>query len=324
MSPSLVNIRSFMVEYIMSIFLVLGVLGNLINIYMFTRNSFLRNSCSLYLLAASIINVFTVSWGIFQPLYNLENIDPSTNSFIYCKLRLYTIHTLLMIGRSLIVFACIDRYALCSQSVRLRSFCQRKIAIRVIIANILIWPCLTIHIPILQTFNGKTCSMTGSYVLIYGLYSTMAAGILPPLLMTIFSILTIRHRRELRMRINRAGTNNRRNRTLVIMLSSEVIVYVTTTSLYPAITLYRALTNRNSKSVESSQIETFVNFLGGSFLIYLNSASVFYVFFIVSKHFRKECKTAVGHLIKRITRRRDRVEPMGVQPHGTHHCDTPV
>ena len=101
-----------------------------------------------------------------------------------------------MIDRSLIVFGCADRYALCSQSARLRSFCEPKIAIRVIIANIFIWPLLTIHIPILQNFNGSKCFMSGSYVLIYGLYSTMAAGTLPPLLMTIFSIGSTKMDRE--------------------------------------------------------------------------------------------------------------------------------
>jgi len=308
----------------MSIFLILGVVGNIINIYMFTRKGFCRNSCCLYLLAASIVNVFIVSWGIFPSLYNLNNIDPDTYSFIYCKLRLYTIHTLLMINRSFIVFACADRYALCSRSVQLRSFCQPKIAIRMIIGSILVWPFLTIHIPILQHFNGNKCFMSEPYVLIYGLYSTMAAGTLPPLLMTIFSILTIRHHHELRTRLRITGINNKRNHTLVIMLSSEVIVYIVTTSLYPTITLYRAITNGQKKSTESLQIENFVNFLGGSFLIYLNSASVFYIFFIVSKTFRKECKLAFIYLIKNIIGQGGRVEPRVAQTHGIFYRNTRV
>jgi hypothetical protein len=309
MSPSLVDVQAWMTEYLMSTFLVLGVLGNIINIHMFTLKNFFRNSCCMYLLAASIINVFSISWGILPSLYVLDNTDPSTYSVTYCKLRPYTIHTLLMIGRSLIVFACADRYAMCARSVRLRSFCEPKSAIRIIIAHIFVWPLLTIHIAILQNYIGNKCFTSGPYILIYGVYVTIVAGTVPPVLMIIFSVLTIRYRRELRTRLNTARINNRRDDALTIMLLSQVVVYVITTSLYPAITLYRAITNGQTKSIESQQIETFVNFLGGSILVYLNPTSAFYVYFIASKNFRKECKTNFIRLYKRITRRRGRVEP---------------
>jgi hypothetical protein len=301
----------------MSIFLGLGVLGNLINIYMFTQKNSRRNSCSLYLLAASAVNLFNVIWGIAPTLYTLENTDPSTYSYIYCKLRMYIGHTCLMIGRSLIVFACIDRYALCSQSVRLRSFCQPKVAIRIIIAHFLIWPILTIHIVILENFSGNSCSMIGAYILIYAIYSSMVAGTIPPLSMAILSILTIRHRRELRTRLSTGGNNSKRDHSLLVMLSSEVIVYVVTTILYPTNTLYRAITNDEVKSIERQQIEAFVNFIAGSFLIYLNPAAVFYVYFIGSKNFRKECMMPIKKLIRKIMRRPTQVEPWGTHSHNT-------
>ncbi len=315
MSSSLVDVQAWMTEYVMSIFLVIGVLGNIINIYMFTIKNFLRNTCCMYLLATSIINVLSLIWGILAALYTVDHIDPSTYSFIYCKLRLYTIHTLLMIGRSLMVFACIDRYALCSRSARFRSFCEPKIAIRIIIAHLFIWPLITIHIPILQNLNGKSCGMSGSYIIIYGLYVTICSGTLPPVLMIIFSVLAIQHRRELRTRLNTTRVNNRRDDTLIIMLLSQVIVYVITTCLYPAITLYRAITNGQTKTSQSLQIETFVNFFSNTILVYLNPASAFYVYFTSSKCFRKECKTAFVHLYKKIVRRRAQVAPRMIQAH---------
>jgi len=322
MGPTLTEVRIWMTEYIMSIFLALGVLGNLINVYIFARKNFRRNSCSMYLLAESFVNVFIVSWGIGPALYDLNYVDPSVYSFAYCKLRLYSIHTLLMIGRTFIVFACLDRYALCSQSVRLRSFCVPKIAIRVIIVVPLVWPVLTLHVLILENFYGNKCSMSGAYVLIYGIYSTIVAGIIPPLFMTILSVLTIRNRQRLRTRLSTTGVNNRRDQALIIMLSSEVIVYVTTTFLYPTNTLYGAITSGITKSTERQQIESFISFLGGSFLIYLNSASVFYVFFAVSKSFRKECKVAFRSLIGIKIRQGDRVEPMATQANEILHRDT--
>ena len=323
MIASLLDIRAWMTRYLMSMFLVLGLLGNMINIYMFTRKDFRRNSCSLYLLATSCANIISVVWGISPALHTLDNPDPSTYSYLYCKLRLYTIHTSLMIGRSFIILACFDRYALCSQSIRFRAICQAKMAIRIILATILLWPILTLHIILLQNFSNNQCSRSGSYALIYGIYSTLAAGIVPPVLMTTFSVLTIRHRRELRTRLNGLDVHRRRDHSLVVMLSSEVIVYVVTTSLYPAIALYQALTNNQVKSAQSLQIEAFVSFLGDSFLIYLNSASVFYVYLIGSSSFRKECQLVLTKALQKLTRTTHQVHPTITNVNNAVHFTTP-
>jgi hypothetical protein len=317
MDPSLIDVRRWMTRYIMSLFLGFGLAGNLISIYVFVRKDFLKNSCCLYLFAGAILNLLTVSWGISPAIYILDNTDPGTYSFIYCKLRLYTIHTPLMIGRTFMVLACVDRYALCSGSHRLRSFSQPKVAIRCIIATILIWPLLTIHIAILQNFSNSKCSMIGSYVLIYGIYASVASGICPPTLMSIFSVLAIRHRRELQTRLNTRRKGSKRDHALMVMLLSEVLVYVITTFLYPTITLYLAITSQQTKNPERVQIESFLNFLGGSFLVYLNPAAAFYVYLAVSHSFRKELKQAFIHRYRQITGRNNRVEPTGTQINDT-------
>ena len=226
-----------------------------------------------------------------------------------CKLRLYTLHTSLMIGRSLIVCACVDRYFLCSQSVSLRSFCDPTIPVRIIIGHFLIWPLIPVQIPILQVFSDHRCVMASSYVLIYGFYSTLAAGLLPPLLMTIFSVLAIRHRHRLRSRVTAFMLHSRRNNTLIVMLSAQVIVYVVTTSLYPATALYRALTDDSEKSGERLQIENFITFIGGSFLIYLNPASSFYVYLVASKQFRKDFRIILIHFFDQCIGRPTRILP---------------
>lgn len=312
---SLADVRRWMTRYIMTGFLSFGLLGNLINVFLFKRKDFLSSSCSIYLLAASIVNLLTISWGIGPSLYTLDNVDPSTYSYLYCKFRLYTIHTLLMIGRSLIVSACFDRYALCSGSLYLRSFSRPKIAVRCIIVTLFIWPILTVHIAILQNFLGNRCGMTGVYVLIHGIYATFAAGICPPLLMTIFSLLTVRHRRELQLRLNTTGKEKKRDHAMLVMLMSQVIVYVITTSLYPAVTLYLAITNGDVKSVPRTQIESFLSFIGGSFLIYLNPSSPFYVYWITSKNFRKEIKQMLIIFSRRILRRGRQIDMVTTQIH---------
>ena len=73
------------------------------------------------------------------------------------------------------------------------------------------------------------------------------------------------------------------------MVLSEVIVYVLTTLPYPFIILQVALTSymRINKNTERLQIESFISSIAG-LLIYVNCAAPFYIYFIVSKAFRKD------------------------------------
>ena len=313
MGPSLVEVREWITRYIMSIFLVLGLLGNAINIFIFTRKNPLRNSCSLYLLSISTMNLIILSWGIIPQLYTLNNADPSTYSFIYCKLRLYILHTLLMMGRSLTILACIDRYALCSNSVLIRSFSQSKVAIRLIIGVLLVWPVLDIHLPISMSYTEGGCLMVAPYSLIWAIYSVIVPGLLTPTLMGSFSVSAMLHRRQLQTRLNRrSGTSNKRNYTLMMMLFSEVFVYVVSTSLFPIITLYRAATNGEMKSVQSQQIEAFLYYLGTSLLIYISPSSGFYIYVVTSRNYRKKCKRALLRLYMRVTGQMAQIRPATV------------
>jgi hypothetical protein len=191
MPLSLPELSILMTRYGMSLFLVLGLLGNMFNILMFTRKEALRNPCSLYLLALSVINIFIVSWGMTPALYNLDHVGLSTYSYTYCKLRLYTIHTIIMMSRTLIVLACADRFALCSSSARIRSFSDRKVAIRLIILVPIVWPILTLHVPLGQVFNQNRCYMNNPYSLIYSLYAFMAAIIWQPVLFHLLSCVLL-------------------------------------------------------------------------------------------------------------------------------------
>ena len=137
MSSSLVNVRIWMTRYLMSGYVSFGLLGNIINIFIFTRKNSLQNSCALYLLALSIVNIFNLCFVVIPAIYALDHVDLTTYSSIYCRIRLYFVHTAIMVARTLLVVACIDRYALCSNNIRIRSFSKPKTAIRIIFLTIL-------------------------------------------------------------------------------------------------------------------------------------------------------------------------------------------
>ncbi|CAF1520640.1 unnamed protein product [Adineta steineri] len=92
----------------------------------------------------------------------------------------------------------------------------------------------------------------------------------------------------------------RRDKELLIIVMSEVFVYIITALPYPFI-LLEMMISRNvilNKSIEYSQIESFI--LGiALLLIYMNFAAPFYIYIISSKAFRREFK----HLIINIYRK---------------------
>ncbi|CAF2100595.1 unnamed protein product [Rotaria magnacalcarata] len=100
-------------------------------------------------------------------------------------------------SRSLTVIACMDRYALCSNSIRIRSFSDPKVAIRVIVGIILLWPIATVFLPISYVYHQGSCGMDPSFSLSWAIYSVIVPGLLTPGLMIVFGGLAISNRREL-------------------------------------------------------------------------------------------------------------------------------
>ncbi len=302
---SLAIVQEYFTRYGMSTYLILGNFGNLFNIIIFCQRSHRNNSCSLYLLTASIMNIFIINFGVIPTIYSLNHRDPESYSIIYCKLRLYLLHSTLMISRSMIVLACIDRFAVSSTSNRLHLFGQPKIAICLIIFISFFWPIIASHILVFLTIKSEQCSAYGKYSFIYSIYSCIVAGFLPPILMIIFGFLTVRNLRHIHSRVRpniiRIIHIHRKDYYLSVMLMCEVIVYLISTIPYPLQTLYLTVTRDVMKSISRIQIESFITFLAYSFLIYINSASSFYIYISTSHAYRRQCRRFIVRCWIKIT-----------------------
>jgi hypothetical protein len=101
MSASILNaIRQQLSYYGISTLLISGNLGNIFLILMLGR-SFKQhpNSCSLYLLFASIANLFVLDTVLISTLYGLDHLEPIHSSNVVCKIRWYGGHVLFMFSR---------------------------------------------------------------------------------------------------------------------------------------------------------------------------------------------------------------------------------
>jgi hypothetical protein len=100
-ASTLFAIQQNVARYGLSTLLVLGNVGNLFTMLILIRSSKQKvNSCSLYLLSASISNWIVINTALVSNIVGVDHTDPQHTSNVVCKLRWAGTHALLMLSRS--------------------------------------------------------------------------------------------------------------------------------------------------------------------------------------------------------------------------------
>jgi hypothetical protein len=292
------GVQSFFTRYGLSTLLVIGNFGTLCNIVILSSNRTHRtNSCSLYLLAAAVFNLIAINFGLVTTLYALDHQDPATMSVFFCKTKTYITHVVFNVSRWLVVLACADRFALCHEQVRIRSWSSPRFARRAIISVTCIWTLIAIHVPIWQGIHVGECGPHGVYELVWSIYQIIIVGILPPCAMITFSFLTLKNLHSIRSRVQIRCNSTTvqlqpRDISMMRMVSAEIFIYLLTNSGHPIVQLYSTISDSviSNKSTSRIQIEEFVRYLTMSFLIYTYFCATFYIYVAASRSFRQDFK----------------------------------
>ena len=314
-SPSLLFLQIQLTRYGMTSILILGNIGNIFVACLFAKHH--KNACSMYLLGSMTMNNIFLLSNIPLQVYITNYGDPTLSSLIFCKLRYYLPNVWGQMARYFLVLACMDRFAMTSANVHLRAFSRPSTARRLMSITTIFCHLIAIHLPIMITVSNGRCGPTGPYYPVYTFYLFIFFNLIPPVAMAIFGSLAYLNMKRIRSRVRPAGNIavvasrrhgriQRYDRELLSMLLAEVIVYTTTTLLYPFILLETSITNIMSidKSLQQMQIETFILFIA-SFLVTLNHAAPFYIYFLSSQAFRRDIKQLANKSWRFITRRID-------------------
>lgn len=202
MTSILPSIQIAMIRYGMTTYLALGNIGNFLALLVFSNKNHRHNPCSTYLGVGSLFNIVGINLGIVPLVYALDHPDPLPLSLSLCKWRQYALHAILMIDRILIVFACFDRFAVSSSRPSVRRWSNIRLARWSTIGIILFWFIICIHILVYQDIQNGSCGMFGTYSLIFSIYSIFIIGLIPPLLMIVFGILTMRNLKQVRKHLH--------------------------------------------------------------------------------------------------------------------------
>jgi hypothetical protein len=185
---------------------------------------------------------------------------------------------------TLVIAACIDRWALCSSNGTIRSLSRPHIACRVIVILILMWSMISIHLAVFSTNRSGRCSISPSYALAFSIYASIFIGIVPLFLLILFSLFAWRNLQFIRSRLSpmcataRRIRIYRRDRDLLKMLVAEVFVYSLTSLPYLINTIYTVATSplATFKSPMRLAIESLVASIVSPILGFTYSCAQFY------------------------------------------------
>ncbi|CAF1392856.1 unnamed protein product [Rotaria sp. Silwood1] len=286
---------------------ILGLIGNILNIFVFTNWSRSRpktnqqriisrtSNSPLYLLISSIANIIVIAYPLCTRILSDGYQYPVTqnNMFFLCQLRYYTLHTFDMISLSCLCMAILDRYLVSSREARLRQLSTTRQQTKIIILSIV---CLIgLHsIPIAIYYNISTsgqCIIYSTSYLYYYRYiiQIFLHGIIPIIFFSIFGFLIFK---QLKMIKNQQNINKNLNvdkqlSRMLLLMSTTIVI---STIPYSAENIYYLI------FIDSNQQQTsYVSFFHviSSLLFYTNSICSFYVYYISTPNFRVQVKKTI-------------------------------
>jgi hypothetical protein len=308
-ASTLTNFENGLTVYGYAISMILGNIGNVFIVMIFHRQR--HSACAIYLICAAVMNNIYLTYDGIATIFMFYYPNETTRVNIFCKIYKYILYTFGQEGKTMIVFACIDRFLITSSRASFRAFSTPKRAKYLIFFSLMFWALSNIHVPIMiGVFNGQ-CTTHGVYSIVYSVYTIMFVSLIPTITSAIFGYLTYRNMKQLQMRVHpgvqhTVNTNvavQRRDRDLLIIVIAEVVIYFLTTALFPLILIEMLISQyvMPNKSLQYSQIEVLMVNIA-IFLLFINTAAPFYTYLISSKSFRREFKQLIINSYLKLTR----------------------
>jgi hypothetical protein len=188
--------------------LVSGVIGNILNIIIFTSlKTFRKTSCAFYLTIASAVNIVQLLSGLMARIVIAGyHIDLNPASLFLCKLRLYIWTNCELFWLTCLCFAAIDQFA--SLTERWRHLSNIRVARRLVIVALVFWGlyCIPVaffsNIYLSPTTDQLVCAYTNPSFSVYytRFLFPVLLGCLPIVIRVTFALLSFHRVRGLARR----------------------------------------------------------------------------------------------------------------------------
>lgn len=292
---TLKNLQKYLTCTFLILLFIIGNIGCIFNTIIFLRSYLKSSSTSRYFLASSFANLFQLNIGLASVILDYGfSIHPYHHSSILCKLRNYLINIAGFLSQTYLLFACIDRYLKTLNKARYHCINKISTANHIIFFIACFWSITLVHMLIyskISLTNHFCFYSTSIYIIFISLHNLILSGFILPLLMIIFSLLTLKNLRSIRRRI-RSNGRRRRNHYLSLMLISNVFSNVLFTLIYTSGLVYVSyfMSIKENKSILRHNVQRrFILFLSICFY-YIPYAFSFYINILTSQRFRYELK----------------------------------
>ncbi|CAF1004387.1 unnamed protein product [Adineta steineri] len=282
-----------------------GVIGLVLNVFIFTRPALRHEPCSLYFLTSSYFNLFVIF--IILPVRTVTsslNMDLGNYNIVICKMESYIFYVVRVISCWLIMLACFDRFLHSSTNIRKRQLSSLKTArltiVITIISIIILYSHMVIYYKITDDVNTlgnitPTCNAPkGIYRTFIAMWHMTFYSLCPSCLMLVFGYLTLNNIRQQRQVLPITGVNNqihrRTDRYLLRMLTAQVLVIIISTLPFSIYRVYSSFTVNIAKSTFRIAQENLAVQIANTVPYFAHSSS-FYLYTLTGSVFRKEaCK----------------------------------
>lgn len=241
-----------------SIFLIGGLIGNTINILIFSKvRKYRQTPCTFYFLIASVANLIYISFNFTTRIYgNIIGYDLSNLSITWCKTRQFLIVAFSMITLTNSCLAAIDQFLATSKHVHFRRLSNMQWAYRLVAFVTLLWflhaiPCLIFYdVP----SSTKKCAIIHPIYAVYNrIYLLGLLCLMPMAVTTIFGCLTYYN-----IRTTRSLAEHNVDRQLVKMTLFQVFLIIFSLAPYSVLSIYNLITEKFVKDSNQLLRESFV------------------------------------------------------------------
>ncbi|CAF3416059.1 unnamed protein product [Rotaria socialis] len=188
-------------RWVVLIITFFSILGNMVNIAIFIRPVFNHHVCSWYLFSLATNNcVYSVTVLMYRILTDGFQIPIFSNSFPLCQFISFMNTFCTGLSHYLIVFTAIDRWAASSTNVRHLRFNNFQVMPWVVLTIIVFCAVVAVSSAVVTEFgatDGLGCAIraTTIYNQFYLIAQLVLFAIIAPILMIIFTRLTIQNRK---------------------------------------------------------------------------------------------------------------------------------
>ncbi|CAF1301850.1 unnamed protein product [Adineta steineri] len=273
------------------IILILGLVGNILNIITFTSLRIFRNNqCIFYIIVASIVDCGTLLIEFITRIQlNIYGYDLTNISLVWCKIRPMIFHTCMMISLTTVCFSSFDQYLSTSHYYRLRQMSSLKLSKRLTFINISFWIIYSIPFGIFYEIT----SVTGCTILNQGfkfyfsfVHLSILNGVIPLITASVFSILSYRNVRHI-IRLQIPIVRRRLDRQLTAMVLIRVLYLFIVSIPFGLFFIYTLNTSNNTNDSLRIAVEQLITNITSTFY-YLNYAGSFYLYCFASNRFRRQ------------------------------------